>query len=280
MKYRHCNPECSKYWSLQSPIFWNELCHSVGLRYECVTCLTGGGTVLYLTQKTAAIKPMSLKITKAVSGAETEQTWWITWWATLPYTATAVTWNTRVQYLVWAQRRWDWRIKYWWGSYQPTGRERCPTPTSEWATSSRCNRPAELERDRGRASFNECWRSRGFNLDVPIIITHISLDALRQVFSTCQGEISGSLWSLVAAISSARLTLSVSVSVCDWVRASASVLPGQSLRRVQTGRGWGESAAGWSDDRGTEPERSDTHTESWGSSTGSRTAKTDQIHVC
>lgn len=35
-------------------------------------CLTGGGTVLYLTQKTAAIKPMSLKITRAVSGAETE----------------------------------------------------------------------------------------------------------------------------------------------------------------------------------------------------------------
>lgn len=148
VKYRHCNPECSKYRSLQSQIFWNELCHSVCLRYECVTCLTGGGTVLYLTQKTAAIKPMSLKITKAVSGAETEQTWWITWWATLPYTATAVTWNTRVQYLVWAQRRWDWRIKYWWGSYQPTGRERCPTPTSEWATSSRCNRPAELEKQR------------------------------------------------------------------------------------------------------------------------------------
>lgn len=35
-------------------------------------CLTGGGTVLYLTQKTAAIKPMSLKITRAVNGAETE----------------------------------------------------------------------------------------------------------------------------------------------------------------------------------------------------------------
>lgn len=36
-------------------------------------CLTGGGTVLYLTQKTAAIKPMSLQITRAVSGAKTEQ---------------------------------------------------------------------------------------------------------------------------------------------------------------------------------------------------------------
>lgn len=33
-------------------------------------CLTGGGTVLYLTQKTAAIKPMSLQITRAVRGAK------------------------------------------------------------------------------------------------------------------------------------------------------------------------------------------------------------------
>lgn len=36
--------------------------------------LTGGGTVLYLTQKTAAIKPMSLKTTRAVSGAARETT--------------------------------------------------------------------------------------------------------------------------------------------------------------------------------------------------------------
>lgn len=36
-------------------------------------CLTGGGTVLYLTQKTAAIKPISLQITRAVRGAKEER---------------------------------------------------------------------------------------------------------------------------------------------------------------------------------------------------------------
>lgn len=37
-------------------------------------CLTGGGTVLYRTQKTAAIKPISLKITRAVKGANNKNT--------------------------------------------------------------------------------------------------------------------------------------------------------------------------------------------------------------
>lgn len=50
--------------------------------------------------------------------------------------------KSKVQYLVWAQHRWDWGIKYWWGSYQPVGQERCPERTSVWAKSWQCNRPA------------------------------------------------------------------------------------------------------------------------------------------
>lgn len=50
--------------------------------------------------------------------------------------------KSKVQYLVWARRRWDWGIKYWWESYQPVGQERCPEQTSAWAKSWQCNHPA------------------------------------------------------------------------------------------------------------------------------------------
>ena len=63
------------YCSREHDLFLADL-HQILYITLCVfgeKCLTGGGTVLYRTQKTAAIRPMSLAITRAVSGAETER---------------------------------------------------------------------------------------------------------------------------------------------------------------------------------------------------------------
>lgn len=105
--------------------------------------LTGGGTVLYLTQKTAAIRPMSLKITNAVSGAKTRTNIRVKKEPRNTVTKCRKQhFKSKVQHLVWAQHRWDWGIKYWWESYQPVGQERCPERTSAWAKSWQCSRPA------------------------------------------------------------------------------------------------------------------------------------------
>lgn len=192
-----------------------------------VKCLTGGGTVLYLTQKTAAIRPMSLKITSAVSGAKTEQIR-----IEKKGLCNSVTkcrkqhFKSKVQYLVWAQRKWDWGIKNWWESYQPVGQERCPERTSAWAKSWQCNRPAVSRK-------TQCVKNPA-----------------QKVF----------------------LAL-------NWTVATGSS-PGPWLQPAWTEPDWGESAAGWSGDPGKEPTQFDTHTGSWGLSTGSHAVEQHTTDTC